>query len=203
MIFIFFIVHVFINFDRVTAKQTMNPGRLLWVGVQSWQFKVRIKMSFPLQFNCSYPFSRISKIKKIPIKPLREIGMEPKKELADIKQIKADLEKYYVFGHSEYDPALYEQILHPEWQMYHLEGGILIQVDRDEFCRWYEPQKKDPELTWSYKIHTVDVTGDVAQAKLSLENQKVLYLDYLNLMRIAGKWWIVHKIYHQVDKNSL
>lgn len=126
--------------------------------------------------------------------------MTETQNLENLKQITLDLEKYYVRGHSEYDPGLYQQMLHPEWKMFHLENGILTQVDREEFCRWYEPQNRDPELVWSFNIHHLDVSGDVAQVKLSLENQKVLYIDYLNLMKIAGKWWIVHKIYHQVDK---
>lgn len=125
--------------------------------------------------------------------------MNQKQNQAEIERIKIDLEQYYVGGHAEYDPGLYRQILHPDWKMYHLEGGALTQVDRDEFCRWYEPQNRDPDLGWDFEIHRVDVTGDVAQAKLSLGNQKVRYLDYLHLMRIAGKWWIVHKIYHQID----
>jgi hypothetical protein len=126
--------------------------------------------------------------------------MENETRLKEIKQIKADLENYYVFGHSEYDPELYRQILHPAWKMFHLEDGKLVQVDRDEFCRWYEPQKKNPELVWEFDILSVDITGDSAQVKLSLENQIVLYVDYLNLMKISGKWWIVHKIYHQTNK---
>lgn len=131
---------------------------------------------------------------------LGNLFMADEKTLKEIRQIKADLEKYYVLGHAEYDPGLYEQILHPEWKMFHLENGELTQVDREEFCCWYEPHNRNPDLVWSFEIHAVDVTGDVAQAKLRLENQKVLYIDYLNLMKIAGKWWIVHKIYHQVDK---
>ena len=126
--------------------------------------------------------------------------MENEQKLTEIERIRLDLEKYYVLGHAEYDPGLYEQILHPAWKMFQLENGNLTEVDREEFCRWYEPQNKDPELVWEFDIHAVDVTGYVAQAKLSLENQKVLYIDYLNLMKISGKWWIVHKIFHQVDK---
>lgn len=126
--------------------------------------------------------------------------MENESNLAEIRQIKLDLERFYVLGHVEYDPELYKQILHPAWKMFQLENGSLIQVDRDEFCRWYEPQNRDRALEWNFEIHDVDVTGETAQAKLSLENQKVLYIDYLNLMKIEGKWWIVHKIYHQVDK---
>ena len=123
--------------------------------------------------------------------------MKTEQNLAEIEGIKTDLEIYYVLGHAEYDPGLYRQILHPEWKMFHLEEGSLTQVDREEFCRWYQPENRDPELVWEFEIHSVDVTGDVAQAKLTLENQQVRYLDYLNLMKISGKWWIVHKIYHE------
>ena len=118
----------------------------------------------------------------------------------EIDRIKSDLEKYYVLGHAEYDPGLYKEILHPEWKMYHLENGNLAVVDRDEFCSWYEPHNQDPDLVWSFEIFTVDVTGDQALVKMSLENQQVMYIDYLSLLKVAGKWWIVHKIYHQVDK---
>ncbi len=126
--------------------------------------------------------------------------MENKSNLAEIREIKVDLERFYVLGHVEYDPELYKQILHPAWKMFQLENESLTQVDRDEFCRWYEPQNRDPALVWNFEILDVDITGETAQAKLCLENQKVLYIDYLNLMKIEEKWWIVHKIYHQVDK---
>ncbi len=126
--------------------------------------------------------------------------MEQNINQGDIAQIKTDLEKFYVLGHVEYDPDLYRQILHPNWKMFHLRNRNLIVVDREEFSSWYEPQHQDPDLVWDFEILAVDVTGEKAQVKLRLENQKVLYIDYLNLMKISGKWWIVHKIYHQVDK---
>jgi len=126
--------------------------------------------------------------------------MDRENNQVEVDQIKIDLERYYVLGHAEYNPSLYEEILHPEWKMFQLEKGELIIVDRNEFCRWYEPHKKDPSLVWNFEIISVDVTGDTAQVKMRLENQQVIYIDYLNLMKQRGKWWIVHKIYHQVDK---
>ena len=60
--------------------------------------------------------------------------------------------------------------------MFHLENGDLIEVEREEFCRWYEPQNKDPELVWNFEIHTVDVTGDAAQVKIkSRESEGLIY----------------------------
>jgi hypothetical protein len=134
------------------------------------------------------------------ISPTGEFDMEGKNNQGDIAQIKTDLERFYILGHAEYDPDLYRQILHPNWKMFQLQEGNLIVIDRDEFCSWYEPQNQDPDLVWDFDILKVDVVGEVAQVKLVLENQKVLYVDYLHMMKIAGKWWIVHKIYHQVDK---
>jgi len=44
------------------------------------------------------------------------------------------------------------------------------------------------------------VTGNQAAVKLRIENQNVKYIDYLNLMKIDGKWWIVHKLSHDQQK---
>lgn len=122
------------------------------------------------------------------------------KQNDEIEQITNALVGYYVQGHAQYDPDHYKQVLHPDWKMFHLVDGDLEIVDRDEFCCWYEPQNRDPELVWEYEVLSLDLARDSAHAKLQLENQKVRYIDHLNLMKIDGRWWIVHKIYHQVDK---
>ncbi|MCD6425120.1 MAG: nuclear transport factor 2 family protein [Anaerolineales bacterium] len=107
---------------------------------------------------------------------------------------------YYHAGHAQYDPELYRKILHPEWKLFQIVEGNLEEVDRDEFCDWYAPEKFDPGLVWETDIFSIDITGDVAAVKLSIQNQKVKYIDYLNLMKIDRKWWIVHKIYHEIQQ---
>ena len=44
------------------------------------------------------------------------------------------------------------------------------------------------------------MTGYQAAVKLRIEKQVVKYIDYLNLMKIDGKWWIVHKLSHDRQK---
>ncbi len=107
---------------------------------------------------------------------------------------------YYHAGHALYNPDLYRKILHPEWKFFLLENDSLIIVDRDEFCEWYAHEKLKPELKWETDIYSIDVTGDLASVKLGIENQKVKYIDYLNMMKIDGSWWIVHKISHDTPK---
>ena len=103
-------------------------------------------------------------------------------------------------GHALYDPELYHEILHPDWKFFHLERGELQIVGRDEFCDWYAPENKPPDLKWETEIYTIDVTGNLASVKLRIENQNVRYIDYLNMMKIDEKWWIVHKMSHDVSK---
>ena len=107
---------------------------------------------------------------------------------------------YYHAGHALYDPDLYRNILHQEWKFFLLENGSLKIVGRDEFCDWYAPENLKPDLEWETEIYSIDVTGDLASVKLRIENQKVMYIDYLNMMKIDGSWWIVHKISHDTLK---
>ena len=107
---------------------------------------------------------------------------------------------FYHDGHAHYDPDLYRKVLHPDWKFFLLEKGTLRIVGRDEFCDWYAPENRNPDLEWETEIYSIDVTGGLASVKLRIENQKVKYIDYLNMMKIDGSWWIVHKISHDTPK---
>jgi len=119
---------------------------------------------------------------------------------AEQKKIQETILANYHNGHALYDPELYRKILHPEWKYFLLEDDKLKVVDREEFCTWYAPEKLDPDLEWETEFYSIDVTGSQAAVKLRIENQNVKYIDYLNLMKIDGKWWIVHKLSHDQSK---
>jgi hypothetical protein len=120
----------------------------------------------------------------------------------EVKAIKEAILKYYHDGHAKYRPDLYEQVLHPEWKFFMLDGGELNVVNREEFCTWYAPEKLNPDLDWETEFYSIDVTGNIASVKLRLENQIVRYIDYLNMMKIDGVWWIVHKLSHNAQKGN-
>ena len=46
----------------------------------------------------------------------------------------------------------------------------------------------------------MDVTQNIAAVKLRLECQKVSYIDYFNLMKIGGNWWIARRMSQSVHK---
>ncbi|MFX0050981.1 MAG: nuclear transport factor 2 family protein, partial [Candidatus Hermodarchaeota archaeon] len=69
-----------------------------------------------------------------------------------------------------------------------------------EYYSWYDPKKVDSNLQWKTEFFYVNVYENNAQAKISIENQNVKYIDYFNLMKIKDTWWIVHKISQPMRK---
>ena len=110
---------------------------------------------------------------------------------------------FYHEGHVQNDAKFYESSLHPEWRFFLFnEDGELLIVDRDEYYSWHDPKDVDPTLKWESEFYNIDITENIASVKLRLENQKVRYIDYFNMMKIDGEWWIVHKISHGTDKEN-
>jgi len=116
--------------------------------------------------------------------------------------IRQTILNHYHEGHAKHDSELYEPILHPEWKFFLIdEDGQLRIVDRAEYFSWYNPEDADPGLEWETEFYNIDVTGSIAAVKLRLECQEVRYIDYFNMMKIDGTWWIVHKMSHGVHKD--
>ncbi|MFX1526480.1 MAG: nuclear transport factor 2 family protein [Promethearchaeota archaeon] len=115
------------------------------------------------------------------------------------KIIKEEILKYYHEGHVKSDPELYKELLHDEWKFYlfHDDGRLRI-VDKNEYLSWYNPNEINVSLSWKTEFYYIDVTEKIGAVKLKIECEEVGYIDYFNLMKIDGKWWIVHKISHKI-----
>ncbi|MFC1724441.1 nuclear transport factor 2 family protein [candidate division KSB1 bacterium] len=121
-----------------------------------------------------------------------------KKEIDIIKRSVMD---YYHEGHVKNDPELYEQILHDEWKLFWLDDNGKLQIaDKKEYLSWYKPEEVDKTLHWETEFFYVDVTENIAAVKLRLECEKVMYIDYFNMMKIKGTWQIIHKVSHAQHK---
>ena len=63
--------------------------------------------------------------------------------------------------------------------------------------RWYSmfAGSAGKEEEGTLRVTDVEVTRDVASAKVVEDYPKSRYTDYLSLVKIKGRWWIVNKIY--------
>jgi len=119
------------------------------------------------------------------------------------KVIEKAIMDYYHEGHVKSDPELYKKILHDEWKFFLFdEDNQLWIVDKDEYLSWYNPEKVNKDLNWKTTFYYFDITGNIAAVKLKIECEEVSYIDYFNLMKINGKWWIMHKLSHKLDDND-
>ena len=120
---------------------------------------------------------------------------------AEREAIKTAIMDYYHQGHVKSDPECYRQILHDEWKIFYFdEQDKLCIADKEEYISWYNPNEVDDSLEWETKIYFIDVYKNNASVKLYIGNQEFGYIDYFNMMKIDGKWWIVHKISQRIDK---
>jgi hypothetical protein len=116
----------------------------------------------------------------------------------EVSKIKEAILKYYSEAHITGESSLYKEILHPEWRFFLLDSGKLRIIDRSEYLTFYDPKKVDPQLHWETEFFYVDIYDHLASVKLRLENEKVKYIDYFNMMKIESKWWIVHKMSYPI-----
>jgi len=113
--------------------------------------------------------------------------------------IKKAILDFYHEGHVKSDPELYKKILHDDWKFFLLDEKEQLRiVNKDEYLSWYNPENMNENLNWNTEFYYIDITGKNSAVKLKIECEEVCYIDYFNLMKINGKWWIVHKLSQRV-----
>jgi len=115
----------------------------------------------------------------------------------DVEEIKKVIMDHYHEGHAKHDFSYYDGALHDDWKFFMLnDEGKLEIVDKAKYYSWYDPKDYDENIHWETEIYYIDTTGNVGSTKIRLECERVQYIDYFNLLKLDGKWWIVHKVSH-------
>ncbi len=115
----------------------------------------------------------------------------------EIEAVKIPLENY-LKNHIKGDSKQLGKSMHTVGRLIYLRDGKYNPV---EFPRYLSGWKlRDPkvvEQTRSY-IDSIEVTGNVAVAKLGLAYPGRRFTDYMTLLKINGEWKIVNKIAYSV-----
>jgi hypothetical protein len=118
----------------------------------------------------------------------------------DYQEIRRMILDFYHRGHELSDGELYRNILHDQWKIFWLNPeGKFGTADKETYISWYQPEKRDGNLEWTTEILNIDISGDLASAKVRIKNQQFGYLDFFNLMKLQGKWWMMHKISQRIQ----
>lgn len=110
------------------------------------------------------------------------------------RQVSAVVE-HYLHGLKFNDVASLRTAFWPEAMLYWVKrDGSLGRLTQED---WYKSfaASAGKEEQGELRIDALDVVGDIASVKVVETYPKSVYIDYLNLLRMNGRWLIVNKVY--------
>jgi hypothetical protein len=121
----------------------------------------------------------------------------------EVETIKELIISGYVHGaFNELNPEAMKEAFHPDFAIFSAKGEELSRYEIEDWIASVTKRKGDPEFdpsnnVWEYKFGYVDVTGNSAALKLEyLREGKLVYTDYISLLKYDSGWKIVAKVYH-------
>ena len=121
-----------------------------------------------------------------------------------IAEIKAHIEESYVHGaFNELNPKALEAGFHPDFAIFSPDGEAIKKYPIAEWVKGTAARKARPDFDpadnrWDHEFVSVDVTGHAASVKIELSKDgKLVYTDYLSLLKFESGWRVVAKVYFQ------
>lgn len=115
----------------------------------------------------------------------------------EVEAIKAVC-NYYLDGGTNGDSIMFSKAFSPGGQMQYMRNDTLVMVSLKDFmARMPHSLKKTDRST---KIESVEVYGNAAVAKLTIEYPTFFFHDIMSLLKTKEGWKIVGKIFHRQMK---
>ena len=100
----------------------------------------------------------------------------------------------YIEGSTNGQPARLKSAFHKDLNLYYIKNGDLKTWSGTAYIADTKEGKPTGEKG---KILSIDFENDIAVAKVQIAHPKAAapYIDYFMLLKIQGKWTIVHKAF--------
>ena len=113
---------------------------------------------------------------------------------ANETEVRAAME-HYLLGHATGDGAHFRVVFHPDSKLYFNREGKFMTRTSADYIAGAPGKPAADEAQRKRRIAMVDVTGDVAVAKVELDYPDAFLTDYFTLLKVDGKWMIMNKIF--------
>ena len=110
---------------------------------------------------------------------------------SEIEQIRKTLMDY-IDGTANGEPERLREAFHPDLNLYSVAGDSLRALSGQTYIGYFEDRKPRNRIG---RIISIDYENDAATAKIEIlmPARKRMYTDYLLLLKLEGKWQIIHK----------
>ena len=118
-------------------------------------------------------------------------------DLKTMQEIQTAL-TYYLDGGTNGDSVLFSKAFVPDGQMRYMRNDTVMNVALKDFmARMRNTGTKQERKT---KIENIQVFGNAASAKLTIEYPTFYFHDIMSLLKTKDGWKIVGKIFYREDK---
>lgn len=107
---------------------------------------------------------------------------------------------YYLKGGTNNDFETLKKAFHKNATMKFISNGTYKEVNALNFFK--RVIKEGPKQNRKTQISYINVSGNIANAKLEIEYPSFTFIDYMNLLKIDGEWKVVNKIFYRKQKTS-
>lgn len=106
---------------------------------------------------------------------------------------------YYLEGGTNNDFETLKKAFHKDATMKFIANDGYREVNALAFFK--KGIKPGPKQNRNTSIESINVMGTAASAKLKIEYETFIFIDYMNLLKIDGEWKVVNKIFHRNNLN--
>jgi hypothetical protein len=108
--------------------------------------------------------------------------------------------RYYLDGATNGDSTMFSKAFVPDGQMRYMRNDTLFNVELKDFMA--RARNNGVKQNRQTKIESVQVYGNAASAKLTIEYPTFFFHDIMGLLKTKDGWKIVGKIFYREEKQK-
>ena len=108
----------------------------------------------------------------------------------------------YIKGHATGDAAYMRQAFLPTAHIEGIRDGKFLSWTADEYIAGFKGKPAEDEAKRKRSIDQVDVTGNAAMARVTLDYPSGTFTDYFVLLKVDGEWKIANKVWTRQLKET-
>lgn len=113
----------------------------------------------------------------------------------EMEAVKVPLQNY-LQGQITGKPEFIRQAFHADARISSFRDGKMTNLSVEEFAGRFNGKAAEDEAQRKRTIDSIDISGNAAIARITLDYPTVKFTDYMTLLKIDGEWKIVNKSFN-------
>lgn len=104
--------------------------------------------------------------------------------------------QHYFQGHATGNGEHFRKAFYPDAKLFFIRDGKLTQWTSEEYIARASGKPAPDEAQRKRRIDSIDVSGNAAIVRVTLDYPSVVFTDYMSMLKIDGQWKIVNKTFY-------